>query len=173
MMFNPGTWDLDVATIAGHIKNPIVDVDSESIEELRDERGGPATSKEIDLGWGETCLVMSWDIHIRLFKNMMIIMDSCSSEGIEVWVTLEEQVMDLVKCNSELLSFAILLQWIMAFTLGANPEVLIFDDVRSYQYANSKNIEIAIEFIVISLKKEDTGDGAAAILSIPGKFDKL
>ncbi|GKG24722.1 hypothetical protein Tco_0395350, partial [Tanacetum coccineum] len=97
--------------------------------------------------------------------------DSCSSEGIKAWVTLEEQAMDLVKCNSELLSFVIFLQWILAFTLGANPKVLIFDDARSYQYANRKNTEIALEFRVISTKKEDTEVGAAAILSDPGNFD--
>ncbi|MFS7926552.1 putative vinorine synthase [Helianthus anomalus] len=66
-------------------------------------------SKEIDFGWGKPVWVCSGNQlndDVPLFTNRMMLMDSCSSDGIEAWVTLEKEVMDVVKCNAELLSFA-------------------------------------------------------------------
>ncbi|KAK9063987.1 hypothetical protein SSX86_017859 [Deinandra increscens subsp. villosa] len=66
-------------------------------------------TREADFGWGKPvwcCTGNHLNEDIPIFTNRMILMDSCSGDGIEVWVTLEKQVMDAVKCNAELLSFA-------------------------------------------------------------------
>ncbi|KAI7740592.1 hypothetical protein M8C21_001533, partial [Ambrosia artemisiifolia] len=66
-------------------------------------------TKEADFGWGKpiwSCIGSQLNEDVPIFTNRILLMDSCCDEGIEAWVTLEKQVMDVVKCNTELLSFA-------------------------------------------------------------------
>ncbi|MFS7926490.1 putative deacetylvindoline O-acetyltransferase [Helianthus anomalus] len=66
-------------------------------------------SKEVDFGWGKPvwfCTGNHLNEDVPLYTNRVILVDSCSGDGIEAWVTLEKQVMDGVKCNAELLSYA-------------------------------------------------------------------
>ncbi|KAJ0672723.1 putative vinorine synthase [Helianthus annuus] len=66
-------------------------------------------SKEADFGWGKPvwfCTGNHLNEDVPLFTNRVILVDSSSGDGIEAWVTLEKQVMDGVKCNAELLSYA-------------------------------------------------------------------
>ncbi|PWA94207.1 transferase, Chloramphenicol acetyltransferase-like domain protein [Artemisia annua] len=134
--FDPDTSDLDVASMAGKLRNAISSVDSNMIEELKREKGHirfvesmrssmetfsdykreyylttsmcNSGTNEVDFGWGKPVWSSYGNINedIPLFMNRVILMDSCSNGGIEVWVTLEEHVMDVVTCNPELLSFA-------------------------------------------------------------------
>ncbi|KAK9063988.1 hypothetical protein SSX86_017860 [Deinandra increscens subsp. villosa] len=140
--FNPGrhnSKDLEVASMAGQLKDAIEDVNAESVDKLRSEarndgefvkslRNSMETfsdykteyymtsslcnlgTKEADFGWGKpvwSCSGTQLNDDIPIFTNRMMLMDSCSGDGIEVWVTLKKQVMDAVKCNPELLSYAL------------------------------------------------------------------
>ncbi|KAL6190516.1 hypothetical protein ACLB2K_036910 [Fragaria x ananassa] len=58
---------------------------------------------EADFGWGKPVWV---SIGACLDKNVIILMDSKSGDGIEAIVTLEEQDMAAFECDEELLAFA-------------------------------------------------------------------
>ncbi|KAL4562324.1 hypothetical protein LXL04_034524 [Taraxacum kok-saghyz] len=133
---NPETSDLGLASIAAQLKDAVANVTSESIEELRGEDGHVrfveglrnsmesfsdfgreyylstsmcnSGTKDADFGWGKPVWVCTGNVNedIPIFMNRIIMVDSCSNDGIEVWVTLEKQVVDDVQCNRELLSFA-------------------------------------------------------------------
>lgn len=57
---------------------------------------------QVDFGWGKPM----WVTIPLLNNNMFVLVDTKCGEGIEVWVTLEEQRMARFKRDEELLSFA-------------------------------------------------------------------
>ncbi|KAL7617229.1 hypothetical protein Lser_V15G04353 [Lactuca serriola] len=134
--FDPHTSDLELPSMAAQLQAAVANVNSEAIEELKGENGHVkfveslrmsmerfsdfkseyylttsmcnSGTKEADFGFGKPVWACTGNLNedIPIFMNRMIMVDSCSGDGIEVWVTLEKQVMDAVRCNSELLSFA-------------------------------------------------------------------
>ncbi|KAI3745711.1 hypothetical protein L6452_08117 [Arctium lappa] len=64
-------------------------------------------SYEIDFGWGKPSWVAGIVGHGSLvFTNVITLMDTKCGEGIEAWVNLDENEMDILSGNSELLAFA-------------------------------------------------------------------
>lgn len=58
-----------------------------------------------DFGWGKPIWACISNVPI---KNVVILMSSSSSDGIEAWVTLEEEDMAKLECDHELLEFCLL-----------------------------------------------------------------
>jgi shikimate O-hydroxycinnamoyltransferase len=61
---------------------------------------------EADFGWGKPIWVSSIGSSSPVFLNLTILVDTRLGDGIEAWVTLDEQDMARLVCNSELLTFA-------------------------------------------------------------------
>lgn len=57
---------------------------------------------EVDFGWGKP----EWVTSPMFYKNAFVLMDTKLGDGIEAWVTLEEQKMAIFESNEELLSLA-------------------------------------------------------------------
>ncbi|KAK2981613.1 hypothetical protein RJ640_012895 [Escallonia rubra] len=53
---------------------------------------------EVDFGWGKPAWISSAGMD---FKNVIVLMDTVSSDGIEAWVTLDEQDMAIFEFNLE------------------------------------------------------------------------
>ncbi|XP_061341281.1 stemmadenine O-acetyltransferase-like [Gastrolobium bilobum] len=117
------------------LRNGISKVDNEFVEELRGDKGrsimhetlkaigeaGPKNEVEYhgfsswcnfgfydaDFGWGKptwmSCTVGS---NGSLFFNLIILVDTRLQDGIEAWVTLDDQDMTLLQANPELLTYA-------------------------------------------------------------------
>ncbi|KAK1388615.1 Vinorine synthase [Heracleum sosnowskyi] len=61
---------------------------------------------EADFGWGKPLWVSSVSLDTEVFMNLIILMDSKCGEGIEAWVTLDEQEMKILEQDLTLLSLA-------------------------------------------------------------------
>jgi len=61
---------------------------------------------EADFGWGKPIWISSIGSSSPVFLNLTILVDTRLGDGIEAWVTLDEQDMARLVCNSELLTFA-------------------------------------------------------------------
>ncbi|XP_047320377.1 acyltransferase Pun1-like [Impatiens glandulifera] len=57
---------------------------------------------EVDFGWGKPEWVA---IAGNVFKNTFVLMDTRDGDGVEAWVTLEEEDMTAFECDEDLLSF--------------------------------------------------------------------
>ncbi|WRX14193.1 hypothetical protein QQP08_006680 [Theobroma cacao] len=60
---------------------------------------------EMDYGWGKPVWVSSASLS---FRNIVVLIDTKNGDGIEAWVTLEEQEMSIFECDKELLGSALL-----------------------------------------------------------------
>ncbi|XP_047323514.1 (13S,14R)-1,13-dihydroxy-N-methylcanadine 13-O-acetyltransferase AT1-like [Impatiens glandulifera] len=61
---------------------------------------------EADFGWGKPIWVNTVGSECPVFINLVVLMDTRDGEGIEAWVTLDEEEMALLETNDELLTFA-------------------------------------------------------------------
>ncbi|KAI3745709.1 hypothetical protein L6452_08115 [Arctium lappa] len=62
---------------------------------------------DIDFGWGKPCwLTGAIGDGCPVFLNLIQLVDTKCGEGIEVWVNLSEEEMEILQGNSELLAFA-------------------------------------------------------------------
>ncbi|KAK2997798.1 hypothetical protein RJ639_028562 [Escallonia herrerae] len=62
---------------------------------------------EADFGWGKPIWVSSVGISGgSVFMNLIVLMDTRCGEGIEAWVTLDEQEMNILERNVELIALA-------------------------------------------------------------------
>lgn len=61
---------------------------------------------EVDFGWGKPIWVSSIGTSDSVFSNLIILNDTRLGDGIEAWVTIDEQDMARLECNPELLTFA-------------------------------------------------------------------
>ncbi|CAH1446260.1 unnamed protein product [Lactuca virosa] len=62
---------------------------------------------QVDFGWGKPMWVCgSVSDGSPVFMNFIVLMDTRCGEGIEAWVSMDEQEMHILKQNSELLEFA-------------------------------------------------------------------
>ncbi|EYU17496.1 hypothetical protein MIMGU_mgv1a025046mg, partial [Erythranthe guttata] len=63
---------------------------------------------DVDFGWGKPVWVTSIDASGPFFMNLAILVDMRYGDGIEAWVTLDEQEMDILEHNQEFATFAFL-----------------------------------------------------------------
>ncbi|KAL8088504.1 epi-neemfruitin B 7-O-acetyltransferse L7AT-like [Apium graveolens] len=61
---------------------------------------------EADFGWGKPVWASSVGLNSEVFMNLIILMDTKCGEGIEAWVTLDEQEMRILEQDLTLLSLA-------------------------------------------------------------------
>ncbi|KAI4380623.1 hypothetical protein MLD38_006792 [Melastoma candidum] len=57
---------------------------------------------DIDFGWGKP----AWITNPTVFRNMCYMVDSRSGEGIEAWMTMDQEVMEVLERNREFLAYA-------------------------------------------------------------------
>ncbi|KAL7244456.1 hypothetical protein ACSBR1_016661 [Camellia fascicularis] len=62
---------------------------------------------EADFGWGRPVWVSLGGAEDPLIMNLIFLMDIRSGGGIEAWVSLSEEEMDLFECDPELLEFTL------------------------------------------------------------------
>ncbi|KAJ1403509.1 Transferase [Sesbania bispinosa] len=122
--------------LVGKLRNAISKVDSEFVEELQGNKGmsilqeslraiGETGSKsevdyfgfsswcnfefyDADFGWGKPTWVTSVPSTGSVFMNLIILVDTRLRDGIEAWVTLDEQDMTHLIADTELLTYATL-----------------------------------------------------------------
>ena len=61
---------------------------------------------EADFGWGKPIWISNIGSSDPVFLNLTILVDTQLGDGIEAWVTLDEQDTARFVCNPELLTFA-------------------------------------------------------------------
>ncbi|TKY63954.1 Vinorine synthase [Spatholobus suberectus] len=135
---NVSDHEMGLEELVGKLKNAISKVDGEFVEELRGDKGrsimqeslgaiGERGSKsgvdyfgfsswcnfgfyEADFGWGKPTWVSGVGSvgSISVFMNLIILVETRLGDGIEAWVTLEEQDMTHLEANPELLTCATL-----------------------------------------------------------------
>ncbi|KAK8642288.1 hypothetical protein V6N13_011639 [Hibiscus sabdariffa] len=125
----------DLAGLVAQVRKAISRVDGDFIKELRDEDEGKTlisgmirdigdeASKdgvehfgfsswcklgfyEADFGWGKPVWVSSFGVENSVFMNLIILVDTQAGDGIEAWVTLDEQDMAILERDEELLHLA-------------------------------------------------------------------
>ena len=60
---------------------------------------------EGDFGWGRPIWVSSFSGKGSVYKNLIFFMDTRCGNGIEAWVTLDEEELGILECDPEFLSF--------------------------------------------------------------------
>ncbi|KAK6939076.1 hypothetical protein RJ641_032584 [Dillenia turbinata] len=61
---------------------------------------------DIDFGWGKPIWVSSMGLSTSVFVNLIILMETSCGDGIEAWITLDEQEMAVLEGDPEILKFA-------------------------------------------------------------------
>ncbi|OMP03082.1 Transferase [Corchorus capsularis] len=61
---------------------------------------------EADFGWGKPLWVSPGGIDGLVYQNLVFLNETRNGDGIEVWVTLDEQDMTILQYETEILSFA-------------------------------------------------------------------
>lgn len=120
--------------LVGELKDAISKLDGEFVKKLRSDEGnslmckslkeiGELCSKdevdyvgfsswckfgfyEIDFGWGKPIWVSSYGLSGSPVLNLVILVETRDGDGIEAWMTLDEQDMSTLECNSEYIKFA-------------------------------------------------------------------
>ncbi|KAM3751923.1 hypothetical protein ACB098_04G148600 [Castanea mollissima] len=115
---------IELHHLANEIRNPIQKIDKEYIRKMQGENGFSVMSDslkqigetknfevfswanyklyEADFGWGKPIWVSTAAL---AFKNIIIFIETRVNSGLEAWVTMEEQDMDIFEQNQELCSF--------------------------------------------------------------------
>ncbi|GMI82433.1 hypothetical protein like AT3G26040 [Hibiscus trionum] len=125
----------DLADLVGQVRKAISRVDGDLIKKLRDDDEGKSLFSEIireigdeaskdglehlgfsswcklgfyeaDFGWGKPVWVSSFGMENSVFMNLVILVDTQLGDGIEAWVTLDEQDMAILERDEELLQLA-------------------------------------------------------------------
>ncbi|XVF63543.1 hypothetical protein PTKIN_Ptkin09bG0095200 [Pterospermum kingtungense] len=124
----------DLPDLVGQVREAISRVDGDLIKKLGDDEGkslisdtlreiGDLVSKEgldhygfsswckfgyyeADFGWGKPVWVSSFGMENSVYMNLIILVDTPYGDGIEAWVTLDEQDMAMLECDEELLKLA-------------------------------------------------------------------
>lgn len=120
--------------LVGELKDAISKLDGEFVKKLRSDEGnslmceslkqiGELCSKdevdhvgfsswcnfgfyEIDFGWGKPVWVSSYGLSGSPVMNLVILVETRYGDGIEAWMTLDEQDMSNLECSSEYIKFA-------------------------------------------------------------------
>ncbi|TYJ34772.1 hypothetical protein E1A91_A05G192400v1 [Gossypium mustelinum] len=125
----------DLPDLVGRLREAISRVDGDVIKKLRDnDQGKSLFSKalteigdevskeglehygftswcklgfyEADFGWGKPVWVSSFGMENAVYMNLIILVDIVAGDGIEAWVTLDEQHMAALERDGELLQLA-------------------------------------------------------------------
>lgn len=136
MMTSNDDHEMGLDELVGKLRDAISKVDGGFVEELRGDKGrsimqeciraiGEAGSRngvecfgfsswcnfefyEADFGWGKPTWVTNVPPTGSVFMNLIILVDTRLRDGIEAWVTLDEQDMTHLIANPELLTYATL-----------------------------------------------------------------
>lgn len=122
--------------LANEIRNAIKKIDKEYKRKMQGENGFPVISDslkqigelvpknvevfrfiswanyrlyEADFGWGKPIWVSTAAL---AFKNIIIFIETRVNSGLEAWVTMEEQDMDIFEQNQELRSFVSSIEYV-------------------------------------------------------------
>ncbi|XP_004152282.1 BAHD acyltransferase BIA1 [Cucumis sativus] len=63
---------------------------------------------EVNFGWGKPVWIGSAGNSNTTIKNMIVLLDAISNDGVEAWVILEEEEMQILLQNQEFFNFALL-----------------------------------------------------------------
>ncbi|XP_017981171.1 PREDICTED: vinorine synthase-like [Theobroma cacao] len=124
----------DLPDLVGRVREAISRVDGDFLKKLGDDKGkslmcetlreiGDLVSKdgldhfgfsswckfgfyEADFGWGKPVWVSSFGMENSVYMNLIILVDTRFGDGIEAWVTLDEQDMAILERDEELLRLA-------------------------------------------------------------------
>ncbi|KAL7207301.1 hypothetical protein ACSBR1_029293 [Camellia fascicularis] len=86
--------ELGLKGLVGQVREGISKINSDFIKKLQ------------DFWLGKPIWVSGVGSTGSVFLNLIILMETRSGEGIEAWVTLDEQEMAILQCDMELLTFA-------------------------------------------------------------------
>ncbi|KAL1533422.1 stemmadenine O-acetyltransferase-like [Salvia divinorum] len=128
-----GEGDLGLPALVDEVRRSISGVDGQCVKKLGGEGGSKTMLKfikeieqvgsenvhhlgfsswcklgfyEVDFGWGTPVWVSSIDTSGPCFMNLVVLIDTRSGDGMEAWVTLEEQEMAVLEHDQEFTSFA-------------------------------------------------------------------
>ncbi|XWS20856.1 hypothetical protein CRYUN_Cryun30bG0004800 [Craigia yunnanensis] len=124
----------DLPDLVGQVREAISRVDSDLITKLGNDEGKSLISEtlreiddlvskdgldhfgfsswckfgfyEADFGWGKPVWVSSFGMENSVYMNLIILVDTQFGDGIEAWVTLDEQDMAILERDEELLKLA-------------------------------------------------------------------
>ncbi|KAI3715585.1 hypothetical protein L6452_22571 [Arctium lappa] len=128
--------NLSLGTMVGHIKDGIARIDTRFAEQFKGEQGSATVINELkrlglqlsnfdadyysfssmcksgvyeaDFGWGRPV----WSCYanlgndIPIYLNAILLMDTSTGDGVEAWVTLSQEEMDIFEHDPELLLYA-------------------------------------------------------------------
>ncbi|XP_065847467.1 stemmadenine O-acetyltransferase-like [Euphorbia lathyris] len=129
-----GQTEPEFGDLVGKVREAIARVDCEFVEKMRGEEGKSVMEKclvevsEIwcekgmdcfgfsswcnfgyydvaNFGWGNPIWVSSIGLRGSFFLNLIILNDTKCGEGVEVWVTLDEQEMAILETNEDIVRF--------------------------------------------------------------------
>ncbi|KAG6390578.1 hypothetical protein SASPL_148316 [Salvia splendens] len=128
-----GGGDLGLPALVDKVRRSISVVDGECVKKLGGEKGSKIILEcikeieqvgsenvhhlgfsswcklgfyDIDFGWGKPVWVSNIDTSGPCFMNLVVLIDMRSGDGMEAWVTLEEQDMAALEHDQEFTSFA-------------------------------------------------------------------
>ncbi|KAI8014021.1 Stemmadenine O-acetyltransferase [Camellia lanceoleosa] len=89
--------------LAGQVNDAIAKVNGDLVKQLQGEEG---SLKYFDFGWGKP----TWaspvgsgeSISTIFYQNMVILIETKQGDGIEAWVSMDEQQMAIFQCDREL-----------------------------------------------------------------------
>nr|QXN66177.1 acyltransferase 2 [Boswellia serrata] len=124
----------ELPDLAGEVRDSISKFDGEFVKKLASDQGHSLMSEslkeigefgskdlvdyfgfsswcnlgfyETDFGWGKPIWVSSVPLTGSVFMNLIILVETRSGDGIEAWMTLDEQDMAILASNPEFLKFA-------------------------------------------------------------------
>lgn len=130
-----GKVNPQLAQVVDEVKKGISGIDGAYAEKLRGEQGSNAMRKDleemeefvredvdhfgftswcklgfygVDFGWGRPVWVASIDASGPFFMNLAVLNDTICGDGIEAWVTMDEEEMSILENDQEFRAFAFL-----------------------------------------------------------------
>ncbi|KAL8514978.1 hypothetical protein ACS0TY_013894 [Phlomoides rotata] len=125
--------NLQLGQVVDEVRKGISAIDGEYVKKLRGEEGGNAMRKDlkemeefgrkdvdhfgftswcklgfygVDFGFGRPVWVASIDASGPFFMNLAVLVDTRCGDGIEAWVTMDEEEMSILEDDQEFTSFA-------------------------------------------------------------------
>ncbi|CAK9178332.1 unnamed protein product [Ilex paraguariensis] len=128
------TYEVGLQALVDQVRQGISKISGEFVKKLRGDEGSTVMHKsleeigefgskdgvdyfgftswcnfgfyEADFGWGKPIWVSSIGSGGAVYMNLTVLMDTKCGGGIEAWVTLDEQEMEILESNQELLALA-------------------------------------------------------------------
>ena len=124
----------DLDDLVEQVRNGISEINGEYVKEMMDDQGAAVMSKsmkeigdfgskeevdhyactswcnfgfnEVDFGWGRPVWVSTIGLEGEVLMNLLVLMDTICGGGIEAWLTLDEQEMNILEHDHNLLALA-------------------------------------------------------------------